>query len=315
MHGNFAISERSTCNYEKIVFELKNILDDQFDIEMLNDGDFVCFRTEGKKAQTLSSNFSTGEVYTKEEIKEIREYIQRIVSQINVPPRYVKDREKIIYAQIAQVLSKIMDFDNEGDRVIDESRELNYYTLPLDIVQTINETQNLKGLVKGKSICGGMSILMVILPLYFGINSKKIAGKPEEDGKSHAWNLVTLDGDTFEDDFTCYFENLKSGLIPQIVTFLLGKDESGRKMGKLSYHKTDVDMQLSEDISKTEMINLLGTDWSQVKDWSKVNIHRPNSLATFSEQLVTWAHMVRSNMLKRLSGINVISGEENEGRD
>ena len=264
------------------VFEFNSIWDINFD--MIEDGDYISLKSDYNSQKDFWKHYGTqkGAIYSKEEAIKIKRKLEEIISQIPPPPEGVKDREKIIYAQIVQELSKIMQYDFEGAKLIDEKKEI-YYSMYIDEddEEKIDKTQNLKGLIEVdlKSVCKGNSTIINALAQYFGISSKSICND------EHAWNLVILDGKKYEDDFTWYLEQLKSGTLPSIQTFLSGNIGKRRIFDVLPYHNLDEPLNLDQGISTTEKINLLATDWSNIQNWQDVDIRKTNALDTFMNQL------------------------------
>jgi len=262
------------------VFEFDSIFDIDFD--MIENDDYIFLKTDYNSQRDFWRHYGTqkGAIYSKEEAVLIKKKLEEIISQINPPPEGVKDREKIIYAQIVQQLASIMQYDFEGAKLIDEKKEI-YYSMSIDkeSEEKIDKTQNLKGLILGKNVCKGNSTIINALAQYFGISSKSISNE------EHAWNLVILDGKTYEDDFTWYLEQLKTGTIPNIKCFLSGISGERRMFDTLPYHNTDETLNLSQGVSKTEKINLLATDWPTIQNWQEIDIRKSNVLDTFMNQL------------------------------
>ena len=279
------------------VIEFDNIFDVDFDF--ITGKDYICLQTDyaGDKEDFKGQYWqrygtAKGAIYEKEELKIIKAKVEEIISHINVPPDGIKDREKIIYAQIVQELSRITQYDYDTAKLIIECAEEIFYIDEEEGIQ-IDESQNLKGLIKNTSVCGGYAAIINTLTKYFGISSEILVGKPDSKGETHAWNLVTLDGETYEDDFTWYFNDLKSGNIPRVNTFLNGIVGNIRTMGLLDYHQLDKEISVSKGISRTEKINLLATDWSKVNDWGNVDIHKTNGLDSFVNQIKDLVQILR----------------------
>ena len=291
--------------FERPVIEFDSIFDVDFDL--VTDEDYICLQTDyaGDKEFFKGKYFkrygtARGAVYEKEEAKIIKAKIEEIVSHVNVPPEGVKDREKIIYAQIVQELSMITQYNYEASKLIEGCIEEIYYCDDEETEIHIDESQNLKGLVRGTSVCGGYASIINALTKYFGISSEILGGKADSKGIWHAWNLMTLDGETYEDDFTWYFENLKAGNIPSVNTFLNGMVGNIRAMSILNYHQLDKKIFVNQGISRTEKINLLATDWSNVKDWENVDIHKTNGLDSFINQMEDFFQMVRIRLMNKI---------------
>lgn len=218
-----------------------------------------------------------GQIYTKNEVQEIQKIIYEIVGKVNVPPKDISDREKIIYAQIIKNLNEYLtlDYDYETFNLIENAKKSNnisYQTMHEENSCQIDESQNLKGLLKGKTVCAGFATIVQTLCQYFEINCKVITND------EHAWNLVELDGNYYEDDFSWYKDNLQASDIVGMEMFLKGKNKNGeRTFGNVKDHQLDGDIpELSEDIDINERFNLLTTDWANIKDWNDVDITKPS---------------------------------------
>ena len=303
--------------FEQPVIEFDSVSDIDFDF--ITDKDYICLQTDytGDKEEYKGDYWkiygtAEGSIYGKEEAKTIKAKVEEIASHINVPPEGVKDREKIIYAQIVQELAKITQYDYEGAELIIGCNEEIYYYDEGETAIRIDETQNLKGLAKGTSVCGGYAAIINALTKYFGLSSQILVGKPDSKEIAHAWNLVTLDGETYEDDFTWYFDDLKAGNVPRIKTFLNGKMGNIRAMSSLNYHQLDKDIPVSKGISRTEKINLLATDWSNVQDWENVDIHKTNGLDSFVNQMEDFFQMAIVNLKDKIKKLQK-RGEEYDG--
>ena len=220
-----------------------------------------------------------GKIYTKDEINEIREKLDLITSRINLPPENVKDREKIIYAQIVKQLSRILEYDNRTADII-EQEVFNGHGIDKDKQKMVDSSQNLKGLLQvkenknGATVCAGYSRIIQSLCRRYNISCETISEN------KHAWNLLRLDDEIYEDDFTWYEENLKLSNISKINTFLKGKDVNGkREFENLEYHEINRLLTLSNSLPEHVKNNLLTTDWEKITDWGNIDINvKPQNL-------------------------------------
>lgn len=294
--------------FKSPVLEFDSIFD--IDFEMIEDDDYICLKTDFNSQKNFWKNYGTqkGAIYNKAETVLIKSKLEEIISQINPPPEGIKDREKIIYSQIVQQLSRIMQYDFEGAKLIDEQKDIHYISIDEEDEERIDKTQNLKGLldVNAKSVCKGNSTIINALAQYFGISSKSIWND------THAWNLVVLDGQTYEDDFTWYLDQLKSGTLPTIQNFLCGNIGGKRMFDTLPHHNIDEPLDLDQGISTTEKINLLSTDWSTIQDWQEVDIRKTNSLDNFVNQLHDFAKNTRITLRNKFSFRHQKKGEDDE---
>lgn len=248
------------------IYLYRSIFD--FDINNLLDDERVMFETD---YLTIDGNYladnsgrNIGYMYTKKEIIEIKKVLNEIIEKINVPPQNIKDREKIIYSQIVQNLFEYLKYDYSTSHLI-ENEEFNY---DKDNQEIVHSSQNMKGILKGNTVCKGFSTVINSLALFFNIKSKSIMNE------EHAWNYIVLDGDKFEDDFTWYRDKLSVSNIIGINTFLGGINSDGkRKFSNLKYHELNDNIELSQSITSTQQLNLLATNWANVKDWSKIDLN------------------------------------------
>ena len=290
--GNVFMSQDNKFKFP--VLEFDNIFDIDFD--MIENDDYISLKTDYNSQKDFWRQYGTqkGAIYNKEEAILIKNKLEEIISLINPPPKGVKDREKIIYAQIVQQLSKIMQYDFEGAKLIEENKEI---YIDEENEERMDRTQNLKGLidVDGKTVCKGNSTIINALAQYFGISSKSISND------KHAWNLVVLDGKTYEDDFTWYLDELKAGTLPSIQNFLSGNIGEKRMFDTLPAHNIDEPLNLDQGISRTETINLLATDWSTIQNWQDVDIRKSNTLDTFMNQLDDFAKKMKVMLISAIN--------------
>ncbi len=227
---------------------------------------YIKLKSDNKNNLSGRNGWQTGRIYTIEEIREIQNKLKQIVSKVNIPRTGILNREKIIYAQIINQLYEYVQYDYESADIIENDE---YYN-DKEKEKQADETQNLKGLIKGKTVCKGLAKIVEALSIYFDINCTVVSSN------EHAWNLVTLDGENYEDDFTWYENDLQTSNILGMEYFLKGINEEGqRSFQTVPYHQSLEDFHLSKDLPKNQRFNLLTTNWSKVKDWEKVNIDKP----------------------------------------
>ena len=285
-------------DYRKLeppIYRFESIFD--VDENSIRDGERIFLNTDFISSLIVYCDMrKNGLTYTNQEIKEIKKILKSIISKVNVPPFEVKDREKIIYAQIVQNLFEYLVYDIEGAELIDKGDNCDK-----DEQEIADATQNMKGLLKGKTVCKGFSTVINSLALYFGIQSISV-GNGE-----HAWNYLTLDGKKYEDDFTWYRDYLAVSNIMGIYTFLRGKDLNGkREFDNFKCHSISEKLDLDEGITATQQLNLLATDWSKIDDWSKVDLNSSKICNSMMEQLFKFAsnHQILSDLLLKNKIIN-----------
>ena len=176
----------SESQYNNGIYLYKSIYD--LDVNSLLDEERVMFETDclSTDEYSLADNGGRnhGYMYTKQEVIEIRKILDEIADKVNVPPENVKDREKIIYAQIVQNLFEYLKYDY-GTLSLIEQKEYNY---DKDIQEQVHSSQNMKGILKKSTVCKGFSTVINSLAYRFGIKSSSLFSE------EHAWNYVILDG-------------------------------------------------------------------------------------------------------------------------
>ena len=274
--GNYYYSSMDVL--DKPILEFNSIFDIDYDI--LHDDDFLIFKTDYNAYNEFFMNYGAreGAIYTLDEAKKIKDILIEIINKVNIPPENIKDREKIIYAQIVQNLSSYLQYDFEGSDLIDANKGI-YYLSDDELAPIIDSSQNMKGLLLGKTVCKGMSTIINSLATYFGIKSRTVCND------EHSWNVVTLDGIDYEDDFTWYINNLKAGKIQQITTFLNGSIDNRRTFEALQHHGLSENLTLGKGVTNSQKLNLLGSDWSKVQNWEEVDINKSTMLNTIMNQL------------------------------
>lgn len=272
-------AKKNLTKLETPIFQYKNIFD--VDTDVLEENDRVSLISDEPESHfNPKYGVEEGKTYTKFEIEQIREKLYKVINKINIPPEGIKDREKIIYAQIVKNLHMELIYDSESRDLIKKFNEGEIDNDDEKIMKIIDSTQNLRGLLKGKTVCRGFAGVVDTLAGYFGLDCKVVSNG------EHAWNLIILDGEKYEDDFTWYRDKLAVSNLAGIDTFLRGINFDGnRSFDGLKYHEIGIAFELDKDISRSERINLLGTDWSKVEDWESVNIRKTNKIDSILNQL------------------------------
>lgn len=284
---------------ENPIFQYENIF--EINLDDLEDKDRICLKSD-ENGEDFWAKYGTeeGKIYKKSEIEQIREKLYKVVSKINVPPEGVKDREKIIYAQIVQNLYNELIYDIEGSDLITEYKKGKIDLEDEESQKKVDSTQNLRGLLEGKTVCRGFAVTIEALAKYFSLNCKVI-GNDE-----HAWNLIVLDEEKYEDDFTWYRDKLATSNLAGINTFLRGIDiEGNRSFDGLKHHKIGTAFELCKDLSRAERINLLATDWRDIEDWRNIDIRKTNKIDSIVNQFEDFAESKKTVCriaLNRLKG-------------
>lgn len=272
--------------YENGVYLYDTIF--QVNPEYLLDGERVFLGTDYLKIEGYEyvnqAGRKNGYMYNKEEIIAIKEIILEIVNKVVIPPKELKNREKIIYAQIVNNLFEYIKYDYDALNLMNNKDKIDFYDTKS--YERIAASQNMKGLLVGATVCKGFSTIINTLTLYFGIQSKSIIAVDQE----HAWNYLNLDNTWYEDDFTWYRDELAVSDIMGIDTFLAGKEPDGtRKFDKLKHHKIEENIELGDSITLVQQLNLLATDWSKVTDWAKVDLNSSEISESLFKDLVAFA--------------------------
>lgn len=101
----------SDSQYNNGIYLYKSIYD--LDVNSLLDDERVMFETDclspDENALEDNRGRNHGLMYTKQEVIDIRKVLDKIADKVNVPPENVRDREKIIYAQIVQNLFEYLN--------------------------------------------------------------------------------------------------------------------------------------------------------------------------------------------------------------
>ena len=230
-----------------------------------------------------------GAIYKLDEIQQIREILKEILSEINILPQNVKDREKIIYSQIIQSLTGYMKYDYETSDIIEQEQDY----VNEDNEEKVDKSQNLKGLLEKKTVCKGFSTIIQALAEYYGLKCEVIRND------THAWNYIELDGEKYEDDFTWYQDDLNTSNIIGINTFLKGKDKNDkREFSRLEHHQIENEIILSPSISKEERFNLLTTDWKSIEDWDNINLNKKIENEDFIKEIENFVMSRKSILLQ-----------------
>lgn len=230
-----------------------------------------------------------GAIYKLDEIQQIREILKEILSEINILPQNVKDREKIIYSQIIQSLTGYMKYDYETSDIIEHEQDY----VNENNEEKVDKSQNLKGLLEKKTVCKGFSTIIQALAEYYGLKCEVIRND------THAWNYIELDGEKYEDDFTWYQDDLNTSNIIGINTFLKGKDKNDkREFSRLEHHQIENEIILSPSISKEERFNLLTTDWKSIEDWDNINLNKKIENEDFIKEIENFVMSRKSILLQ-----------------
>ena len=189
------------------------------------------------------------DLYSIDELIEIKKIIQEIKQKITIPSKEDKHREKKIYSQLVRTLSEYIKYDHFEAINNKKDEEKNNYKEKYekiegekwevyweenkgrDIEKTTLESGNLKGLLSGKAVCRGNAEIIRNITAECGIEAIGIMGN------SHMWNQVKLDGVWYDDDFTNYQSYLARGdLEKSVKRFLCGEIEGKSEFSNIKMY-------------------------------------------------------------------------------
>ena len=196
------------------------------------------------------------DLYSIDDLIEIKTKINKIKQNIIIPPENDKNRQKEIYSQIVTQLSKNMEYDyyeaytditlkGEEKKQSQESIKREFEKITgknwdeyfeqnknRNIVTAQLEAGNLLGLLSGKAVCRGNAEIIRNIAAEFGIEVSVILGA------KHAWNQVQLDGIWYDDDFTQYQGYLSQGKIAtSSQRFLCGEENGKSEFSSIELYK------------------------------------------------------------------------------
>ena len=203
------------------------------------------------------------DLYTIDELIQIKTIIQEIKQGITVPPKEDKHRQKKIYSQLVRKLSEKMEYDffeeymNSNSEAEKEAEKVKYEKMTQgkwedyweqnkgrNIEETMLEDGNLLGLINGRAVCRGNVEIIRNLAAEYGIETLGIIGA------KHTWNQVKLDGMWYDDDFTNYQSYLSQGnLDKSCKRFLCGQIDGKSEFSKLKMYSRTLNQ--SQDVGKS----------------------------------------------------------------
>lgn len=203
------------------------------------------------------------DLYTIDELIQIKTIIQEIKQGITVPPKEDKHRQKKIYSQLVRNLSEKMEYDffeeylGSNSEAEKEAEQVKYEKMTQgkwkeyweqnksrNIEETMLEAGNLLGLINGRAVCRGNVEIIRNLAAEFGIETLGIIGE------KHTWNQVKLDGMWYDDDFTNYQSYLSQGnLDKSSKRFLCGQIDGKSEFSKLKMYSRTLNQ--AQDVGKS----------------------------------------------------------------
>lgn len=227
-------------DYQKVNNELK--IPSNISISRTNDisTEFLINHPEIKEIQIIDEenrcDSEQEQPYTREEFIKIKQEIDKITEQVEIPDIKDSDREKKIFMQVYLILGKKIEYNHYA--VSDEGKKDKQLQVTC---------RNLRdGLLKGEAVCAGYADILKNVLGEFGIKAQYIGRNPEEmekyaermgyqdkvkmdealgfektgidefvknygyqDDHGHAWNSVILDGKKYLCDLTWDADNIK----------------------------------------------------------------------------------------------------------
>lgn len=162
--------------------------------------------------------------YTPEELKAIKNAIQRIKDQAPIIDINDEHREMKLFSYVYTTLAYMIEYDKlsaEASDTVGYEREM--------AEDMIRKAGTLHGLITGKSLCSGYSNILQTVLSEFNIESLYVGGGAKTKGEgtgAHAWNQVKLDGQWYNCDLTNDRDFIVSGL--KLPFFLKSNKEFNR---------------------------------------------------------------------------------------
>ena len=167
------------------------------DIENFNIVLKDCSSSSIKKYETIKKAIKINKIYTcgygctVKEFEQVLKRLNEIKKIVEVPLDNDEQRDYKIFSQVYVILANSIEYNY--DAVLPENK--NNYDIK-------NECRSLYGgLVKGKSVCAGYANILKQVLSQYNIRCECINSKAE-DGVSHAYNQVFIDGQWYNCDLT-----------------------------------------------------------------------------------------------------------------
>ena len=150
-----------------------------------------------KKNIKINKIFTSGSGCTVQEFEQVLKKINKIKELVDVPSDEEKQRDYEIFSQVYVMLANNIVYDY--DAISPENKDNCYIK---------NECRSLYGgLVKGKSVCAGYANILKQVLSQYNIRCNCIKSKTEE-GVSHSYNQVFIDGKWYNCDLTWDTRNI-----------------------------------------------------------------------------------------------------------
>ena len=216
---NISQKDLDSNNIESILLDVEKIGQIGFEFDSIINIDFNKLKNiliELKKNNSLSNGL---------------EYIKYASSTVKEKDIETVENETIVFKEIiSEVTEDMSDFEkfatiyrNLGKRISYdfENAGVGFHSLNEYLPQS-----NLEGIISGKSICGGYSLILKQALELVGIETKCRVGSCPTEG-FHAWNQVNLDGVWYNTDLSVDAEKIAEEQLP----FCLKSDDTFEREG------------------------------------------------------------------------------------
>lgn len=223
-------------------------LEEKFDLNSLRDDELI--RIEGGlkgKSKYNDNHYITRTTYTVRTLKQIIQQMRTIESQI---PKEWDEVQKAKY--IYMILGKNITYEHDASKRIG------------------GRCSNLTGLVTGKAICAGYSLIFKEMMDRQGIQCDYVRGisGSANDIEKHAWNVLTIRGISFPIDLTWDSITLNRGS-SDLKYF--GTDPNFFRMHSPDNDEIRYNYSLlrREDVNSIDVSNVKRQSNRQIEEWEK----------------------------------------------
>ncbi len=259
-----------------------------------------------------------GEPYAREEYEMVRNEIDTIISQIELPDERDPNKEKKTFTQIYKILGQRIDYDHNAISEEEKSNERLQITC----------RNLLGGLLENKCVCAGYADILRNVLACTGIYSEYVGSMPDfengvplslKDPGGHAWNLVRLDGKKYWTDLTWDANNIKAARYPLIYCLKSTKEFKHDSFKKRL--EDEIEDPCIESISDEDQNMLFTGKELENRDTSKKQENRnigylSNCVMSIADTGLTSAIVRKTaNEVSKSTAIQIIKEKETEGVD
>jgi len=185
--------------------------------EIRNISEITIEQAKKLKAQNINyvkiedpRDYPVGRMYSPDDIIEIKKAIQEFLKGMPKFDKADPDYQKKVFTYVYVKLALMVKYDTKASKMADKPG----YALDEKKGEYVNNAASLYGaLINKRAICSGISEALRNILAELGIRAKYVAGGPNENGESHAWNQVCLDGVWYNCDATNDADFFRKGLI------------------------------------------------------------------------------------------------------